>query len=114
MTDLQLDLFEITEPTYEPHLSLADRAALFFDANPHVIDALERLAQEWFAAGHAKVGTKALWERLRWEVGIHTTDTAPKLNNSYTAFAARRLLARRPEWESRIETRRAAADEVAA
>lgn len=111
MTTDQLALFApLVEPDYAPELSLADRFELFHAANPHVADALEMLADQWLAAGHRKVGMKALVERLRWESGIRTAGSAYRLNNSLTAFYARLLIARRPEWADAIETRRAKAD----
>jgi hypothetical protein len=109
-TFVDLELFPISEPTYAPEMSLADRFAAFHAQNPHVADALERLAEQWLAAGNSKVGMKALIERLRWESGIQTNGSAYKLNNSWPAFYSRLLIARRPEWAERIETRKAQAD----
>ena len=92
--DLPLDLSPLIEPAYEPEASLADRFAAFHAANPHVADALEQLAGQWFAAGHRKVGMKALVERLRWESGIRTEGSAYRVNNSHVSFYARLLLER--------------------
>ena len=105
-----LDLSPLTEPDYSESMSLAERFAEFHAQNPHVADALERLAEQWLAAGNRKVGMKALVERLRWESGIRTEGSAYRLNNSWPAFYARLLIQRRPEWADRIETRRAQAD----
>jgi len=110
MTATQLELFPLVEPTYAPEATLAERFAAFHAANPHVADALEHLAEQWLAAGHSRVGMKALVERLRWESGIRTAGDAYVLNNSYTAFYARLLIERRPEWADAIQTRRAMAD----
>lgn len=109
-TYADLELFPLTEPTYQPQMTLAERFAEFHSQNPHVADALERLAEQWLAAGNRKVGMKALFERLRWESGIRTEGSAYVLNNSWTAFYSRLLLDRRPEWAGRITTRRALAD----
>ena len=106
----QLELFPIVEPTYDEEMSLRDRFDAFNAQNPHVADALEILAAQWLAAGNRKVGMKALVERLRWESGIRTQGDGYVLNNSYTAFYARLLIARRPEWADAISTRRAMAD----
>lgn len=101
---LTLDLAPLTEPTYLATDSIADKFTAFHEANPHVARALETLAAQWLAR-HQKVGMKALFERLRWESGLQTEGDAYRLNNSYTSLYARLLLARRPEWEGRIETR---------
>ncbi|HOS93621.1 MAG TPA: hypothetical protein PLQ54_09935 [Armatimonadota bacterium] len=72
--------------------------------NPHVYDKLVGLAIEWLDQ-NASVGMKMLWERLRWEFGVQTTEEAPRLNNNYTSRYARKLLADFPEWGGRIKTR---------
>lgn len=107
---LALPIAPLAEPLYDDAFTLADRFEMFHQANPHVADALEILAAQWLAAGHRKVGMKALVERLRWESGIRTRGDGYVLNNSYTAFYARLLIARRPEWAECIATRRAQAD----
>lgn len=110
---LALDLAPITEPTYEPDLSLAERFAIFHSTNPHVADALEALAAQWLAAGNRKVGAKALVERLRWESGIRTVGGGYRINNSHVSFYARLLIERHPSWADAIDTRRAPAVEAA-
>jgi hypothetical protein len=102
-------LSPLTEPDYAPNLSWAERFEIFHEANPHVAVALERLADQWLAH-HRKVSMKALVERLRWESGIYTQGNAYRINNSFTAFYARLLIDRRPEWAGAIETRKAMAD----
>lgn len=106
---LALDLAELVTPDYEPEASLADRFAEFHRHNPHVADALEALAAQWLAR-HERVGVKSLYERLRWESGVRTDGRPYVLNNSWTAFYARLILDRRPEWAGRIIVRRALAD----
>lgn len=98
------DLAPLVTPDYAPELTLAERYAAFKAANPQVLDAFEALTSEWLAAGHARVGMKAVAERARWETGIRTSE-AWKVNNSFVAFIARDLIARRPEWAGAIETR---------
>lgn len=109
---LALPIADLIEPEYDRTLSLADQWQQFHEANPHVADALELLAEQWLAR-HQRVGMKALWERLRWESGIRTDGKPYALNNNWPAFYARLLIARRPEWAGRIQTRRAHADETA-
>ena len=104
MTQLALDLAPLTVPDYEPELTIAERFVLFHASNPHVADSLESLAAEWLT-WNRKVGMKALVERLRWESGVRTNGKPYALNNSFTSHYARLLLARRPEWAGRIETR---------
>lgn len=107
--DLPLDLSPLSEPEYDAELSLADRFELFHAANPHVADAFEALAAEWLAR-HPRVGMKAIAEAIRWRSGIETVGEPWRINNNHVAFYARLLLARRPEWADRIQTRKACAD----
>lgn len=111
MTQLALELPGITTPAYEPTMTLAERFQLWHRTNPHVADLLERLAEQWFAAGNVKCSAKALTERARWEGGLVTQGDTWKINNSFVAFYARLLVERRPEWSGRFEfrTQRAAA-----
>ena len=77
----------------------------FHEDNPHVYKVLERLATKWLAT-HSKAGVGMLWEVMRWQLGVETSDTAAyRLNNDYRSRYARLLLANHPEWAGRIETR---------
>lgn len=108
-TQLELTFADLVTPDYEPEATLAERFQTFHESNPHVADALEALAAQWLAR-HERVGMKALWERLRWESGIRTDGKPYALNNNWPSFYARLLIARRPEWVDRIQTRKACAD----
>jgi hypothetical protein len=101
---LSLDLSPLTEPDYEPHLTVGERFDLFHAANPHVADTLEALAAQWLVR-HNRVGMKALYEQARWETGIQTTGDVWRLNNDFTSRYARLLIDRRPEWATCIQTR---------
>lgn len=104
-----LDLPDLVEPDYEPELTLDERYALWIAANPHVLDALERLADQW-PARHGRIGVKALTETLRYRSGVETTGSAWKVDNSFTSRLARDLVARRPDLDGRIERRRLRTD----
>jgi hypothetical protein len=106
MTTEQLDLFApLAQVTYDEDLTLAQRYEQFAAANPHVIDAFERLTEQWLNAGHKRVGMKAVAEKARWESGIQSHASEWKINNSFVSFIARELIRRRPEWTESIETR---------
>jgi hypothetical protein len=106
MNATQLELFPLQAVDYTPDLTLAERFDLWHAANPHVADALERLAEQWFAAGNQRIGVKALFERLRWEAGVRTVASdGYVLNNNWTAFYGRLLVERHPEWKDRISLR---------
>lgn len=72
----------------------------FHNANPKVYRLLVKFAFQWREArgGHSKLGMKALFERVRWETSLHTTeDENFKLNNNNTAFYARLIMDRNPD-----------------
>lgn len=79
----------------------------FHADHPIVYQELVRLARVWRASGHAKLGIKTLFERLRWEwhVGGIRDDEGFKLNNNYTALYARKIMAENPDLAGLFETR---------
>lgn len=111
--DLQLDLSPLSQPDYTPEATLAERYVEWAAVNQHVIDAVEALAIQWFAAGNNRVSMRQLWERLRWESGVRSTTGPWKLNNDWPPFIARELVRRHPSWAEAINMRQSAADEVA-
>lgn len=66
----------------------------FHAANPDVYDRLVQMTEQLVARGRTKVGMKMLFEVLRWEHLLRTTDPNSdfKLNNNYTAHYARLIM----------------------
>lgn len=106
---LELELFAWTAPqvdavTSKPaRLSIADRAASFHIANPHVFTEMLRLARARIDRGDTYVSVKALWEELR--VSLSTSGDEYRLNNSWTASYARMCIADEPRLAGVIELR---------
>lgn len=76
-------------------ITTAERFEQFHDENPIVYVTLVRLAREWVkATGRHKIGMAALRERARWEIVMATNDPDFKINNNYTPFYARLIMAR--------------------
>lgn len=71
--------------------------AEFHRDNPHVYDALVRLSRQAVGVGRTRVGMKMLFEVLRWEHFIQTTDPDFKLNNNYTSRYARLIMDQEPD-----------------
>ncbi|WP_435124528.1 hypothetical protein [Actinacidiphila sp. bgisy144] len=82
--------------------TIADRFAAFDAEHPYVYRALERLTAQRLAAGATRVGLKALFEDLRWQLPTG----AGGLDNSFTALYARKLIEDHPQWASAFELRR--------
>lgn len=73
--------------------------------HPEVGAELERLAMQLRARGFKRYSLKALFEVLRYHRAIDCRDGEFKLNNNFTAFYARELMARNPELEGFFELR---------
>ncbi|WP_203615376.1 hypothetical protein [Streptomyces sp. SID13726] len=82
--------------------TLTDRFRAFDAEHPYVYRALERLTADRLAAGATRVGLKALFEDLRWQLPAGVRG----LNNSFTALYARKLIEDHPDWASAFELRR--------
>lgn len=94
--------------------TLSQRFERFHAENPRVYQELMLLAYEWKRrTGGRKLGMKSLYERVRWELALATSDPDFKLNNSFTPFYARLLMLRNPELRGLFDCRISEADEWA-
>lgn len=87
--------------------TLEEKFEEFDRQHPEVYRALVRLAREWVSVGGSKLGIATLFERLRWEwhvAGLRDSD-GYKLNNSYRALYARKIMALEPDLVDLFETR---------
>lgn len=106
-TEAPFDLSPLAEPAYTERMTLAERFSLWSLANPHAVALAEHLTEQWLAAGHDRCSIGAVWERMRWESGVHAPDGSGwSLNNDYRSGMARLLMDRRPEWAGVFATRR--------
>lgn len=91
--------------------TLTERFVDFHTRSPGVYVALVRLARQWVqATGRRRLGIATLYERVRWEMAVATSDADFKLNNDYRAFYARLIMQNEPDLAGLFETRRSAAD----
>ena len=96
MTTL-LDLIGMIEPDLPHTASNAERAAEFDRLNPRVYAELRRLSFVLVNRGHKHFGVKMIFEQMRWQWYERTADVSGfKLNNNYTAYFARKLMAEEP------------------
>jgi len=61
--------------------------------HPEVYRYLVQFARAWRRGRGGPLGIGALFERVRWEIGIQS-DVSPKLNNNHRAFYARLIMER--------------------
>lgn len=106
----QLDLFGDTAQIVEPEQddprggSIVERAQRFHDRNPTVYRFAVRVCRYMKARGIDHYGMKAVWEVMRFKY-LETTGDIYKLNNNYTAFYARLIMANEPDLSGFFETR---------
>ena len=72
--------------------SIEARFREFHAANPRVYQTLCSLARYAMQKGKRKIGIGALWERMRWDLWLETTDVDFKLNNNFRSRYARLLM----------------------
>lgn len=77
----------------------------FHHAHPLVFTTLLRLAREWKADGHGRIGIKTLYERARWEFGVGSAGARYALNNNHTAYYSRLLMTQHPDLRGIFATR---------
>lgn len=80
----------------------------FHTQNPMVYSFLIEFAFEWRLnrGKDARLGIKALFERVRWEVSLGNTKSDFKLNNNHTAFYARLIMRTNPALQDIFKVRR--------
>jgi hypothetical protein len=82
--------------------SIRDRFIAFHKTNPDVYDLFEQFTNEAIASGMKKVGSKFVFERIRWELLVATKGAGYcvaskrllKLNNNFTPWYARLFMAK--------------------
>lgn len=87
--------------------AIQDDFRQFDHDHPEVYEQLVKLAREWVSHGHARLGIKTLFERLRWEwhmTGLQDRE-GYKLNNNFTAHYARKIMREHEDLDGLFETR---------
>jgi hypothetical protein len=100
-------------PAYDvgpPDDPLVQKFWAFHEENPHVYDNLKRKAIRLKRRGFEHWGIGGLFEVLRWQQAMKTTERDFKLNNNHRAFYARLLMLREAYLEGFFEVRSSVAD----
>jgi hypothetical protein len=84
---------------------LRERAEKWVGENPEIYRLFVRFAEDLATLGK-RFGIGLLAERVRWECAVSFPDKKWKVNNSYRAYLARRLMEEVPGCRTLIETRR--------
>ena len=76
------------------------RKSVDFDRrNPHVGELFIRYSEQAFKSGRSRFSSKAIFERLRWDLAFTTDDAEFKISNNHTAYYARKLMAFMPKFD---------------
>ena len=100
------DMPPIVEPPHVVGDTIETRFEKFHALNPHVFNALRDLALSLKRGGQRQYSIAALFEVLRFRGALRTQGDGFKLNNSYRALYARKLMKDVPDLQGFFETRR--------
>lgn len=101
---IEFTLMPTVEPGYKGVMEKQFEA--FHSANPHVYTAILRISLGLKDMGFRRCGMKMIFERLRWMYAIQTMgDDNFKLNNNYTAYYSRLVMAQQPELDGFFQLR---------
>lgn len=92
-------------PVSRRSLSLDERFEAWLADNGHVYTAVRRAALAAVRAGTTRLSIAKIIEELRADRSVATTGDSWKLNNSFRAPLARRLMDAEPEFEGHFEIR---------
>lgn len=95
-----MNAWTLFKPTIE------DRCAAFDAQHPESYRLFREIALEWARGTKKRIGAKAVAEVMRWKSDVNPERYGSvKVNNTYVAVWARRLLKEHPELKGRIELR---------
>jgi len=93
-------------PETTTRASVNARAERFHAKNPHVMPEIVRLARALKARGLSHYSIKGLFEIVRFNVAVSTQGDLFKLNNSYSAWYARKIMDECPDLAGFFSTRK--------
>ncbi len=97
------------------HSYLEKQFLNFHSHNPAVYHIFDRFAREAIRAGRVVLSAKLIFERIRWETQVITTDSdSYKLNNNYHAYYARLWMDNNRDSEATFRTRQVYGEKYAA
>lgn len=79
-----------------------ERAYAWMDANPWALPAFIRISLDMLDAGFARMGSKAIWENLRYQ----RRHSGEPLNNNHTRWVAEAAEAREPRLRGFFTTKK--------
>lgn len=99
----EIDVVVVHKPKPKP--TIGERFEAFHKAHPDVLEQMMKLCRARTDRGETRIAVKALWEELRSSLALSHAGKF-KLDNSYTALYARKLIELEPALEGVIEIRK--------
>ena len=101
----------LIDPNYLKGMTKEERFEEFHALNPQVYRVIVLLANKTLKKGHRRWSMKGIFEVIRWNSAIKTSSGEIwKLNNDFTAFYARKVMAANPKLDGFFELRQSEAD----
>lgn len=91
--------------------NLIDKFVQFDNDNPDVWELFVQFTFEMINKGRTRYGARGVFERIRWETALQTTDPVYKLNDHWTPYYARKFHAVYPEHDGFFALRSSRFDE---
>ena len=82
----------------------------FHTSHPDIYTLFKRLTFDKIAIGFTHYSADAVLHAVRWHYDTSTAGLAPKINNNYTAFYARKFHKDFPQYDGFFKTRKSEAD----
>jgi len=83
---------------------------LYDKANPHVWELFVRFTTELLALGKTRYSARGIFDRIRWETMITTTDDPYRISNNWSPYYARKFHKAFPKYDGFFTIRPARAD----
>ena len=84
----------------------------FHQKNSEVYELFKTFTFRAINAGHNKLSSEMIINRIRWETSIDTTDVDYKINNDYKPFYSRMFMNEYPQYKNFFATRGSYADQI--
>ncbi len=84
----------------------------FHQKNSEVYELFKTFTFRAINAGHNKLSSEMIINRIRWETSIETTDVDYKINNDYKPFYSRMFMAEHPKYNNFFQKRGSYADQI--
>ena len=91
---------------------LVNEFKTFHSKNPEVYELFKTFTFRAINAGHVRLSSEMIINRIRWETSVETTDKDYKINNDYKPFYSRMFMNEYPKYNNFFATRGSYADNL--